>query len=541
MAHNARIDKALAELETQEKPNIAATAKRHGVARKTLSDRWHKKSGTIQDANSNVRQNFTDLQEDVLIEYINKLTDRGFPPTPQILKNIAESVVKRQLGVNWVARFCKRHRNRLVSVYLRTIDHKRKLADNSEHFQHFYDSFLEKLQKYDIDAKNIYNVDEKGFLIGLSRASQDGNREFITLIAAICADGTSLAPALIYVGESEHLQDTWLDDFDSTAHSAFFVCSKNGWSNDQLGLYWLQEVFDRLTKSKTSTQDRRLLLVDGHNSHVNMPFIDRHLEDEGKLDQNAKILLNASEQLATNLEISRHEVAGLRRTIIHEQKKRKCGKALKLLEEGENPSQARFFSPEKVARVRIQNEAIKQAEHQREQAKQDKKLQGAIARAEKARVAQEKKEARDLARQAAREQATREKQERLAIREARTAEKVAEAAKRKRDAEEKRAKRLQAKEAKEKGVSRRKRGIEANEVARPKKRLRSEPSPTRSAGASQDPSSLHDSVIVQSQPTKTSRKNLSSGAVRSQEEATAPSMRFARSGRAIQLPVRYKQ
>jgi hypothetical protein len=127
-------------LGSQDRPNIASTAKRHGVARKTLADRFNGKSSTIQEANSNARREFTDAQEEALIEYINKLTDRGFPPTPQILKNIAESIAKRQLGINWVARFCRRHRNRIASVYLRAIDHKRKLADNSEHFQHFYDT-----------------------------------------------------------------------------------------------------------------------------------------------------------------------------------------------------------------------------------------------------------------------------------------------------------------------------------------------------------------------------------------------------------------
>jgi hypothetical protein len=140
MAHDAQIEEAIADLEKQDRPNIAATAKRHKVARQTLSDRWHNKSGTVREANSNVRQNFTDLQEDVLIEYINKLNDRGFPPTPQILRNIAESIAKKPLGINWVSRFCKRHRDRLASIYLRAIDHKRKLADNSEHFQHFFDS-----------------------------------------------------------------------------------------------------------------------------------------------------------------------------------------------------------------------------------------------------------------------------------------------------------------------------------------------------------------------------------------------------------------
>jgi Tc5 transposase DNA-binding domain len=139
MAHNARIAEAIADLETQDRPNVAATAKKCQVARTTLSDRVKGKTGTIEDANSYVRQQLTHTQEETLIEYVNKLNDRGFPPTPQILKNIAESITKTRLGHNWVARFCKRHRTRLASVYLRTIDHKRKLADNSHHFQYFFD------------------------------------------------------------------------------------------------------------------------------------------------------------------------------------------------------------------------------------------------------------------------------------------------------------------------------------------------------------------------------------------------------------------
>ena len=72
----------------------------------------------------------------------------------------------------------------------------------------------------------MYNWNEKGFLIGLActlkrvmtkkmydseritTAKQDGSREFISLLASICADGTALPPALIYKGASGDLQDT---------------------------------------------------------------------------------------------------------------------------------------------------------------------------------------------------------------------------------------------------------------------------------------------------------------------------------------------
>jgi hypothetical protein len=65
-------------------------------------------------------------------------------------------------------------------------------------------------------ADNIYNVDEKGFLIGIStkmhrimsrkayeegkcrQSRQDGNREFITLIIYVSAVGKALPPTLLY-------------------------------------------------------------------------------------------------------------------------------------------------------------------------------------------------------------------------------------------------------------------------------------------------------------------------------------------------------
>jgi hypothetical protein len=86
-------------------------------------------------------------------------------------------------------------------------------------------------------------MDEKGFLIGvLSRMKrvfsrslydngklkamlQDGNREWITTIACICADGTALTPTLIYQAVSRNIQDTWLQDFNPSVHKAFFSAS----------------------------------------------------------------------------------------------------------------------------------------------------------------------------------------------------------------------------------------------------------------------------------------------------------------------------
>lgn len=107
----------------------------------------------------------------------------------------------------------------------------------------------------------------------ITHASQDGSREFVSLLACIGADGVALPPALIYRGDSGTLQDTWIEDW-KPEDEAFFAVSANGWSSDVLGLNWLKHVFQRYTGQKAGNR-RRLLIVDGHSSHVNMQFIEK--------------------------------------------------------------------------------------------------------------------------------------------------------------------------------------------------------------------------------------------------------------------------
>jgi hypothetical protein len=101
------------------------------------------------------------------------------------------------------------------------------------------------IEQCHITAENIYNWDEKGFIIGLAHAvkcimtlaelkssrinsaRQDGSREFISLLACICADGTSIPPALIYKGKSGDLQNSWVEDIEDS-DQAYFAASGTG-------------------------------------------------------------------------------------------------------------------------------------------------------------------------------------------------------------------------------------------------------------------------------------------------------------------------
>ena len=66
----------------------------------------------------------------------------------------------------------------------------------------------------------------------------DGNREFVILMACICANRTSIPVSLIYKGELHDLQDSWVDQIEET-NEVFFAASINRWTCKSLGLQWL--------------------------------------------------------------------------------------------------------------------------------------------------------------------------------------------------------------------------------------------------------------------------------------------------------------
>jgi hypothetical protein len=131
-----------------------------------------------------------------------------------MIRNFPSQIAKRKLGVNWVDRFVKRYPNELILKWPTRMDNSRHKADSGRKYSLYFDLLREKIEQYYVEPRHIDNMDEKGFMLGVvgrskgifSKASyedgkstiQDGSREWITLLACICADGSHLDPALIY-------------------------------------------------------------------------------------------------------------------------------------------------------------------------------------------------------------------------------------------------------------------------------------------------------------------------------------------------------
>jgi hypothetical protein len=104
-----QLDLALADLRRQIKPNFKGTANLYNVDRTTL----HRRFLALLDSCSETSRHLTNAMEKVLIDFINRLTERALPPTSQIVKNVAKELCNMSVGKNWVGQFTRQHHNLL--------------------------------------------------------------------------------------------------------------------------------------------------------------------------------------------------------------------------------------------------------------------------------------------------------------------------------------------------------------------------------------------------------------------------------------------
>ncbi|KJZ68706.1 hypothetical protein HIM_11907 [Hirsutella minnesotensis 3608] len=289
----APIDEALEFLKSSDTVNYAKVARQFKCDETTLRRRHQGKQRSRQDADALYKSRLSKQQERDLVAYIRKLSSRGILPTLPMIKSFAQDIAKIEVGKDWPYSFVRRNSDELGCTWFDGFDIARKRADNPSRYRAYYELIREKIEKYNILPCNTYNVDEKGFLLGvinrtkrvfsvrakkqgkLIGAAQDGNRSWITFLACVCQDLTALPPFLIYQGKPGQVQDSWLTEFDPEHQSAFFTTSESGWTSHELGKEWLIGVFDRFTKAKARNgRDYRLLITDGHSSHVNMDFLE---------------------------------------------------------------------------------------------------------------------------------------------------------------------------------------------------------------------------------------------------------------------------
>lgn len=138
MEHNERILAAISDLDLQEVPNYGATTKKYDLMRTILWRRHTSQTVSRGEATTEFRQALNEDQGKVLLGHIGRLVARGTPPTPAIVRNIAEEIHGGELRKRWVGRFIQRHSLHLKSMCMRIIGNLRKKAEYAPMFQLSY-------------------------------------------------------------------------------------------------------------------------------------------------------------------------------------------------------------------------------------------------------------------------------------------------------------------------------------------------------------------------------------------------------------------
>ncbi|KAI1676938.1 Tc5 transposase DNA-binding domain containing protein [Pyrenophora tritici-repentis] len=164
------IQEAIEYIESREagdKFSYRQVAKVFGVDRTTLSRR-HKGLQVSYEAKIANQQRLNPQQEDEVVGYIERATRDGLPPTRGILKNFGSAVAQQEVSDSWVDRFRHRHPDELTTKWDTGIDRERHLADSKHKYELYFNLLHSKIEEHGIDERNTYNMDEKGFFVGVA-------------------------------------------------------------------------------------------------------------------------------------------------------------------------------------------------------------------------------------------------------------------------------------------------------------------------------------------------------------------------------------
>ncbi|EFQ95865.1 hypothetical protein PTT_04460 [Pyrenophora teres f. teres 0-1] len=246
-----RINDALQRIDTlgsSEKISYCKIAKDARCDRSTLSRRH--RGVQVDVTTKNVRQRkVTPQQEDDLVQYTIGLTERHFPPTREMIKNFVRGLAHVEVSETWVTHFLQRHRDVLSNRWTSPMAADRHAADSWGKCKAYFDLLTHQINKYSVEPRHTYNMDEKGFMAGVI-----GKQKRVFSKASF----KPLPPSLIFQADSANVQSNWVSDIDKKKHSVYTTVSPSGWSNDDAGLGWVEQVFNPLTKDKARRKWRLL-------------------------------------------------------------------------------------------------------------------------------------------------------------------------------------------------------------------------------------------------------------------------------------------
>jgi hypothetical protein len=274
---------AINAINSTKKLSVRKAANTYHVPESSLRHRMKGRAPRTDYRQRN--HNLTEIEEEVIVQYIFDKDERGFAPRIDDVGDMADLILKsrgaRPVGKLWAYRFVQR-RPELKTRFNRVYDFQRALCEDPGLISNWFRLVQNMRVKYGIQDCDFYNFDETGFMMGVICASmvvtradrsgrrkaiQPGNREWATAIICVNAEGWNLPPFVLVKGVN-HLAN-WYSETDLPLDWVIKPTS-NGWTDNETGLEWLKH-FDKHTYGHTKG-GYRMLVLDGHDSHISAEF-----------------------------------------------------------------------------------------------------------------------------------------------------------------------------------------------------------------------------------------------------------------------------
>ncbi len=273
--------------ERSKPPSFREIGYQYGISDTGLARRYRNETTAHSQAYTK-DQRLTPSEEQSLEAIILQLEAWGFPPYVSRVKEIGFELMKRrnkdktteQLGKNWVQKFLHRQPD-LVTRWSQRLERDRANNCTPEIFTYWFQLFESQIQKYGIQRRDIYNMDEKGLALGQigseqvvcskytknPRVKEPTNTEWVSLLECILIDGDLLPPFIIFKAKVQ------MEEWAKLLSKGGKICiSDKGWTNNTLGFEWLKQVFNPYTKARQKGA-YRMLILDGHKSHLTTEVI----------------------------------------------------------------------------------------------------------------------------------------------------------------------------------------------------------------------------------------------------------------------------
>jgi hypothetical protein len=189
-----------------------------GVPKTTLTDRWN--GGKSHHKAAIAQQRLTPAQEKVLVAWIKSCGARGMGLNEEKVIEAAGFIAGAPVGERWYRLFLSQNKVDLRGCWASGLKAPRAQCLNRVVVEQFFDLLKTVLQEYSIEPENMWNMDEKGIMMGQGQkvhilvdrnqtsvnVIEDGNREMVTFFECICANGDMMRPTAIFKGVRRDLE-----------------------------------------------------------------------------------------------------------------------------------------------------------------------------------------------------------------------------------------------------------------------------------------------------------------------------------------------